>query len=274
MHLMKNRLPAAFLGLALLAGSALLLHAVPLTMTTAVQTRPDPAAPAITYFKAGTEPTPSADSLATAPAGWMAVELAGPFEGYVMTNDITKSLDVRPGAAIHLEPKPDSTVLTTMAKGDKTEITGMPRGKWMQIQLEKKITGYIRISAPAPLPPIATAPVVYAAPMTPPLPTSGSTAVGKPAPMVDLGDGGAGALPRLFQGKFVSTHRPFAPRRPYDYQLNDDAGVRFAYLDVSQLTQTEKFELYLDHTVAIYGTAKTVPEAGGLVIKVESVQVQ
>lgn len=276
---MKNRLSSALLGLGLVAGSAFhaVLQAVPLTETTAVQTRPDPAAPAISYLKAGTEPVAAADSLATTPAGWMAIELPGPFEGYVITNDITKSLDVRPGAAIHLEPKAESPVLTTMDKGDKSEITGLPRGKWIQLHLEKKITGYIRITAPmgASLPAIATTPAIFGAPPMASAPAVyGVTTAGKPAPMVDLGDGGSSALPRLYEGKFVSTRRPFSPKRPYDYQLNDDAGVRFAYVDVSKLLQTEQFDKYVDRIVAIYGAAKNVPEANGIVLKAESLQLK
>ncbi len=191
-------------------------------------------------------------------------------------NDITKGLDVRAGSEIHLEPKADSPVLTRMEKGDKADITGLPKGKWMQIQLEKKITGYIRVSASAgagaPLPPIATAPAAIAdTPAAAPV-TYGVATAGKPAPIADAA--GDSALPRLFQGKLVSSHRPFAPRRPYDYQLNDDAGVRFAYVDLSKLLQTARIENYIDHIVVVFGTAKDVPDAKGVVILVESLQLK
>jgi hypothetical protein len=114
------------------------LAAAPLTATTAVQTRPDDAAPVVSYLKAGTEPTPAATAaLANTPAGWMAVDLAGPFEAYVENKEIGKGLDVRPGASIYLQPKLDSGVLTTMEKGDKVEITGL-RGKWTQVHVDKR----------------------------------------------------------------------------------------------------------------------------------------
>lgn len=276
---MKNRLSPALIGFATLASylSVPALFAVPLTETAAVQTRPDPAAPAITYLKAGTEPVPATNALATTPAGWMAVELSGPFEGYVTSNDITKGLDVRPGSGIHLEPKADSAVITTMEKGDKTEITGLPKGKWIQIQLEKKITGYIQVGASAgmPLPASATVPAAPSAlPITSPPSAYGVAIAGKPTPVGDAGDSGSAALPRLFQGKLVSSHRPFAPRRPYDYQLNDDAGVRFAYVDLSKLLQTARIENYIDHTVVVFGTARDVPDAKGVVILVESLQLK
>ncbi len=264
--------------LVVLLSSAAALSAAPLTETAAVHTKPETASPAVAYLKAGTEPVVAPETLATTPAGWMAVELPGPFEGYVSADGLTKSLDVRLGPTIHLAPKADAPVLTIMEKGDKAEITGL-RGKWTQIRLDKKLTGYIRITAPlgASLPAIATAPATHA----PALATASLesapanvNAAGKPAPMVNLGDGGSAALPRLFQGKFVSTRRPFAPRRPYDYQINDESGVRIAYVDIGKLLQTEKIDRYLDHVVLVSGPAWNVPDAKGIVVQAESLQLK
>lgn len=260
--------------------------AAPLASTTAVHTKPDTSSPAITYLKAGTEPTPTVNSLATTPAGWMAIELPGPFEGYVENKDLTKSLDVKEGALIRLAPKNDSGVLTTAQKGDKSTITGL-RGKWTQIKLEKNLTGYIQVgSAPGYMPPIATTPA-GAAPSTapaqpPPAPSAapvtpgvyGVSTPGQAAPMVNLGDGGATTLPRQFAGRFVSTRRPFTPRRPYDYALNDDAGKRYAYLDISKLLQTDQIEKYVDHPVVVYGAAKATPDGKDIVIQVETLQLK
>ncbi len=248
------------------------LAAAPLTETTAVHTQPDSAAPAISYLKAGTEPKAAPDSLATTPAGWMAVELPGPFEGYVNANALSKGLDVIPGSSIHLAPKNDAPVLATMAKGDKAEITGF-HGKWTQVRLEKPLVGYIHVSVPAgvPLPSMATAPAI-AAP-EPAAPVNVTTA-GKPAPMNSSGEAGSASLPRMFQGKFVSTKRAFAPKRPYDYQINDSSGVRVAYVDVSKLLQTELIERYLDHTVVVSGLARNVPDAKSIVIQAESLQLR
>ena len=265
---MKTKILAVLLLLAAPLGAA------PLTETTAVHSNPDLASPTLTYLKAGTDPVATTAALSTTPAGWMAIELPGPFEGYVNNSDISKSLDVRPGAPIYLEPKPGAAVLTVAEKGDKTEVDGL-LPKWTQIHFDKKVVGYIRI-VPAPLPSIATTPAGAAGSGLPgPAPVAESTGqAGKPAPMVDLGDGGSSALPRLFQGKLVSTRRPFAPRRPYDYQLNDDAGVRFAYLDVSKLLQTEQIEKYAGQTVVVTGTAKNVPDSGGIVIQIESLELK
>ena len=254
------------------------LAAAPLTATTAVQTRPDDAAPVVSYLKAGTEPTPAATAaLANTPAGWMAVDLVGPFEAYVENKEIGKGLDVRPDASIYLQPKLDSGVLTTMEKGDKVEITGL-RGKWTQVHVDKKLVGYIRLTGVASN--VVVAPVTDAkttgAPTPAPLAPTTSVAAnpGQPAPAASLGDGGSSLLPRLFQGKFASSKRPFAPRRPYDYQLNDDAGVRYAYLDLSKLLLTDAIENYLDHVVVVFGTAKNVPGTKDIVIEIESLQLK
>jgi len=276
---------------ATLLASMSALTAAPLSVTTAVHTKPDSASPAITFLKAGTEPVAAMDPLSGAPSGWMAVELPGPFEGYVQNKDLSKSLDVKPGAPIHVAPKLDAGVLAVAAKGDKASITGL-RGRWTQISLEKKLVGYIKVSGgSAPL--SSSTPTASAS--TGNLPRSGSSATasagttaaavpapqpvyastsgpGQAAPMVDRGDGGATALPRQFAGRFVSTRRAFTPRRPYDYALTDDGGRRYAYLDVSKLLLTEQIEKYIDHQVVVFGAAKTVPDSKDIVITVETLQ--
>jgi len=258
------------------------LAAAPLTQTTAVHTRPDAGSPVIAYLKAGTEPTTVLEAVANTPAGWMAVELTGPFEAYLLNKDLTKSLDVVPGAQLLQAPNAGAALLTIAAKDDKVTITGL-HGKWTQISLSRKLTAFIAINAmPGYLPPIATAPATRSA-AAPPLPPSpapaapiayGTGAPGRAAPMVNLGDGGAGSLPRQFVGRFVSTRRPFTPRRPFDWALNDDAGRRYAYLDVSKLLLTEQIEKYLDHGVVVYGAAKNAPDGKDLVIAVESLQLR
>jgi hypothetical protein len=257
-------------------GSVLALRAAPLPANTAVHTQPDAKSPVISFLKAGTEPTTAPS--ANAPAGWTAVELAGPFEGYVENKDLTKSLDVKPGATIRIAPKADAAVLALADKADKTSITGL-RGKWTQIALEKKIVGYIPVSTAAATPPVATPPAMQ--PTPPPVAPSpvapgvyGVASGGQAAPMVNLGDGGSSTLPRQFAGRFVSTRRPFTPRRPYDYALNDDAGKRYAYLDISKLLQTEQIEKYVDHNVVVFGAAKNTADGKDIVIAVETLQLK
>jgi hypothetical protein len=275
---MKHKIHSLF---SLLAATTV-LWAAPLTQTTAVHTKPDATAPVITFFKAGTEPTASLESVASTPAGWMAVELPGPFEAYVLNKDLAKSLDVVPGAALTLAPKAGAGVLTTAINGDKTKITGL-FGKWTQISLDRKIVGYITVaSMPGYLPPIANTPAAaptYSgpAPVSPP-PTAavayGAGTPGRAVQMVNLGDGGSSSLPRQFSGKFVSTRRPFTPRRPFDWALNDDAGRRYAYLDVSKLLLTEQIEKYVDRAVIVYGSARTASDGKDLVIEIESLQLR
>ncbi|WP_414663805.1 hypothetical protein [Horticoccus sp. 23ND18S-11] len=273
--LLRTARPALSLVIGLALSSALHLHAAPLTATTAVHTKPEAASPAISYLKAGTDPVPATSGLA--PAGWMAIELNGPFECYVENKELTKSLDPKPGVALRLAPRADAGVLAIAERGDNAKITGL-RGKWTQLSLEKKIVGYIQVNAPvaqapAPKPVPAAAP----APMSP-APASpgvyGSAVAGQAAPMLNLGDGGVSVLPRQFAGRFVATKRAFAPRRPYDYALNDDAGKRYAYIDISKLLLTEQIEKYIDHNVVVFGGAKPVPDSKDIVIMVESLQLK
>ncbi len=198
---------------------------------------------------------------------------------YVQNKDLNKALEVRAGASLYLAPKLDSTVLTTAALGDPAEITGL-HGRWTQLSIPKTVVGYIQIPAtPKPAAPVAVAPT-RAAPAAPPAlaPNApiayGANTGGQAAPMINLGDGGSAALPRLFQGKFASSRRAFAPRRPYEFQLNDSAGERYAYLDLSRVLKTEQIEKYIDHTVAVYGTAKSIEGSKDIVIAVESLQLR
>lgn len=276
------------LSLATLVLSAAIALAAPLTETTAVHTKPDQNSPAVTFLKAGAEPVAVADAVATTPAGWLAVELPGPFEAYVLNKDLTKGLDVKVGANVYLAPKADAGVLTVAMKDDKCTLTGL-HGKWTQIKLERKLTGYIHVGGTAGyVPAIATTPATAApAPATPSSPANaplsappvapgvyGVAQAGHAAPMVNLGDGGASTLPRQFAGKFVSTRSPFKPRRPYDWALADDAGKRYAYLDISKLLLTEQIENYVNHSVAVFGAAKNAPDSKEIVILVESLQLK
>lgn len=261
---------------AFLASAVVTAVAAPLSTTTAVHTKPDASAPAITFLKAGSEPVPALHSLASTPSGWLAVELPGPFEGYVQNKDIQKSLDVKIGAAIHLAPKTDSAVITTMAAEDKAEITGL-QGRWTQVKIEKTLTGYIYLGATEVAAAPSAKPAAAPGPMAPaPVsPTAhGNATAGKAAPVVTLGDASGSTLPRLFQGKFVSTRSAFRPRRPYDWALNDDAGNRYAYLDVSKLLLTEQIESYADHIVVVYGAARPAPDGKDMIIQVESLQLK
>jgi hypothetical protein len=268
--LLSSPFGPCLLALALAAGSSPGL-ASPLTATAAVQTQPDPAAPIITYLKAGTEPAaPTGTDAPLAPPGWIAVALPGPFDGYVLNKDFTKGLEVKPGSPIYLAPKEGAGVLMVSAPGDKSEITGL-FGKWTQVHLPKSLVGYIQTSpaaAPAAALPVDNLPAA-AAPA--PLPVAASTtAPGTAAP--SSGDGPA--LARTFEGRFVSTHHALVPRKPYDWQLVDESGTRLAYLDVSKLMFTDQVGKYTDRSVVVYGAVH--PDANGedIVVIVESLQLK
>lgn len=269
---MKTKL----LSLAALLASAAASFAAPLTGTTAVYTKPETTSPAVTFLKAGSEPPVAADGMA--PLGWLAVELPGPFEAYVLNKDLSKGLDVKPGSNIYLAPKLDAGVLTIAAKDEKITLTGL-HGKFTQISLERRLIGYIKVdtAAPAPLPPVAATPAPAPAGGTPVAPAPVAPGMyGSPTggQAVALGDGGAAALPRQFAGKFVSTRSAFRPRRPYDWALVDDAGKRYAYLEISKLLLTEQLENYVDHYVVVFGAATAVPDTKDFVIKVETLQLK
>lgn len=264
--------------LALVATSASLI-AAPLTSSTAVHARPEPSSPAISVLKAGTEPTPAIGTALALPPGWQAVELTGPHEVYVIGKDMTKNLDIKPNAELRTQPKADAPVLSYYVAGDKAEITGL-RGKWTQLKLEKKIVGYINVPgagtvAAAPAHAATPAPAAYTPPAASPVPAVATTggAPGRPAQNINLGDGGSAALPRLFKGTLVASKKLIG-RAPFAFQLNDDGGARYAYLDTSKLLLTEQVDKYIDRTVVVYGTARPVPDSKDIVIQVESLQLQ
>ena len=129
--------------LATLLLAAPFASAAPLGEATGIRSRPDLGAPVIGQLKAGDEPVAAQGSAASAPAGWIAVEVPGPVDGFVSNADITKSLDVRVGAPIRQEASATGTVIANGEKGDVTHITGL-RGRWTQVSIERKRIGYIR----------------------------------------------------------------------------------------------------------------------------------
>lgn len=260
--------------------TASFLAAVPLSEPTPVHVKPDAAAAAFTVLKAGGQATLVSPQPASLPLGWAAVTLAGPHEVYVQNKDITKSLDVRPGAELRQAPKSDAPVLTLANAGETLDIIGL-HGRWTQLKLARPLTGYIRVpSASLPLSstprPAVTDSAAPPAPLAPPpvrAAAQGATP-GEASAAVSLGESAGDAVPRIFQGRFISTRSPFRPRRPYDWALADESGSRFAYLDVSRLLQTEPIENYTGRTVAVLGAARAVPGTKDFVIIVESLQLR
>jgi len=244
----------------------------PLTTTAAVQTAPDASAPAIGYLKAGTEPV----SAGSAPEGWMAVALPGPFSGYVKMGDFTKQLDVVPGSSIYLKPDLAAPVIAKAAKGDKIEITGL-HGKWTQISLNQPVVGYIRLG------PVGTAALASAEPMAPGPAADSPISAATPVPVAAAApaagreaapeNAASATLVRMIEGKFVAAHKLFA-KRPYQWELADSTGSRLAYLDVSKLLLTEQLDRYIDRQVSVTGAVEPVPKSEDVVVRVESLQLK
>jgi hypothetical protein len=246
----------------LACATALRLAAETLTVDTAVFQQADASAPVITRLVAGSTVTYIGD----APAGWRRVEVTGTFEAYAHTRDITKSLDVREGANLYTAPAPTSPVLTTAQKGDQNEIIGVT-GNYCQVKVTKKLQGFIATGANANRP--AKSAVTLPAPVAAPAPAPAtSTTIGRPMTPTNTAD-----LPRLFSGTLVIARRPLInPNPPYDYQLTDLSGRRFAYVDTKRLVLTDRIENFLDRTVTVTGTVRNTVDGKDLVIAAQSIE--
>jgi len=258
--------PVFALALLAAAGAA----AAPLPATTAVQTRPEAGAPVFGYLKAGTEPLLAGQ---VAPDGWIAVAMPGPYMAYVKNGDLTKSLDVQTGANLYRQPEDGAPILAVAEKGDKVSITGL-RGKWTQVRLDKTLTGYISVDP---------SPAVPAAPLGSPDTGAPLAPLASAAPLpVDNGPGHAAdssalsdnSLPRLLEGKLVSSHHLLGARAPFDWQIDDANGDRIAYVDVTKLLLTEQMAQYINHDVQVSGVVRALPEGKGLVIAAENLELR
>jgi hypothetical protein len=250
---------------ALTGGAA--LNAATLNVATAVQSRPDAASPVISVLPAGSEQPAVSDKAGAPPAGWIAVELAGPFQGYVKNKDLTKQLDILPGSSIYLSPKDEASAFATYEKGDKADITGL-HGKWTQITLQKTIVGYIHgtaVASEAPAP-VASAPEPAPAP-SPAAPAASAPADASP-PTDDAG------LSKLFEGTLTGTRTLLMPKKPFEWQLVDADGKRIAYLDLSKLLLTDQIDNYTGHSVVVLGFLESIKKSDDLVIHAEGLRLK
>lgn len=241
------------------------LTADTLKTDTAVFVQTDPKSPVLTRLKAGATITVVGD----APAGWRRVEVSGPFEAYAQSRDITKGLEVREGGNIYAAPRKDAQLLAVAAAGDKSEVIGLAGGDWCQVRLEKKLQGFIAIGEAANI----SAEAKPLAPMTPApaAPTGPVTTVGHPVAM----SGNSADTPRLFAGTLVLARRAILnPNPPYDYQLTDTSGRRFAYVDTKRLLLTDRIDTFLDREIALTGTVRNTVDGRDLVIAAESMSLK
>ncbi len=241
------------------------LAADTLKTDTAVFVQTDPKSPVLTRLKAGSTVT----VVGEAPAGWRRIEVSGPFEAYAQSRDITKGLEVREGGNIYAAPRKDAQLLAVAAAGDKSEVVGLAGGDWVQVRLEKKLQGFIAVGEAANVSAEATKPMF--AVTAPPAPAGPVNAVGRPvAPSAHSAD-----TPRLFAGTLVLARRAIInPNPPYDYQVTDATGRRFAYVDTRRLLLTDKIENFLDRDITITGTVRNTVDGKDLVIAAESMSLK
>jgi hypothetical protein len=64
------------------------------------------------------------------------------------------------------------------------------------------------------------------------------------------------------------------PNPPYDYQLVDASGRRFAYVDTRHMPATTKYEEYLDLEISITGSVRNTVDGKDIVISAESMLVK
>lgn len=236
---------------------ATFLNAAPLERNATAYASPDESAQVLGSLAKGIWPELAA---ADAPKGWIAVLVPGPHEVYVRNSDVGKNLDIKPGASLYAAPDISAPVLGKMERGDHAELSGL-RGDWTLYKFTDAVTGFIRLASPA-LAAAAAAP----APAAPASVQSASSGF----------DPGSGLIPRFFEGRFSPTRGFIGFRHPYNFQILDNRGSRFAYLDVSRLLLTDRIENYEDRIVIVYGTARRLVDSRrkGIVIEVESLHLK
>lgn len=246
------------------AFTAARLTADVLTNDTAVFAQTDAKSTVLAQLKRGTSVT----VVGEAPAGWRRIEISTPIEAYVHNRDMTKALDVKEGANVYATPKKDAAVLTVAGAGDKIEITGL-KGDFCQIKLTKKLQGFIAVGETVNTPALSNT-VATPPPAAAPLPGSVTT----PGRPVQMG-ANTSDMPRMFAGKLVIAKRAIINPNPlYDYQLMDNSGRRFAYVDTKRLTLNDKIETYLDRSISITGTIRNTVDGKDLVVAAESMQLK
>ncbi len=282
---MKRNLLPSLLAVAFCAAGVLSSRAADLAEAATAYAAPDASSTVLGTAKAG-----SRIATTPAPSGWQAVELAGPHTVYVAEKDTLKNFDVRPGAAYFAAPRADSAVVGLAAEKDAVQFADIA-GRYNKFSLNRALIGYVRLPV-SDVTPIATLPSAPLAPVEPaytpaPAPTAPAGTFATDANVlrqdipastpVGAGQGlGAGEpqLARIFFGTIASTRSPFRPSRPYDFQLNDDNGNRFAFLNISNLLLTEKLETFIGRNVTIQGTAEPAPNSRDLIIHVESLKLR
>jgi hypothetical protein len=234
---------------------------------------------------------------AAAAEGWRAVEVSGPFRGFVMQSDLDKTGAVPPGAPILSEPSEDAHILTFAEKGDSIDITS--KGDWTEVTFSKPLMLYFKeekqetagqmeetggepgeSGAPSSVAPVVIAPVATE--------TRASTATATPEPEEEpvivlpptevlpperVTPPPAREIAEIFEGTF----RPSGSRlrllpAPYPYELVASDGSRIAYLDLSKTLLQGLPQDYFNSQVAVYGMLTEDGNPRRLVIRVHQMR--
>ncbi|AWI09172.1 SH3 domain-containing protein [Ereboglobus luteus] len=222
------------------AAFAAALNAAPLAGDTPVHASPDYAAPVLLTLKAGEEPSPATAASAVAlPEGWQAISITAALDVWVRDSELNKELDVKPGVTLRAEPNLEAASLGTMVAGDVTELRGI-QGKWVQMHIIKKSTGYINTVAPTPP---ASAPAAPAPAQETPPPAASPAPATADAQVVQQ----AGTVP-------YAPHQTAAPQDQRPLSVSTQGG--------SQLPQQQTRSAAATPT-ATASAAATTPMGGG-----------
>ncbi|AKC83001.1 hypothetical protein IMCC26134_09825 [Verrucomicrobia bacterium IMCC26134] len=240
------------------------------------------AAPDSSSIALGTARAGSRIATTPAPSGWQAVELAGPHTVYVAEKDTLKNFDIRPGASYLASPRADAPVIGIAGEKDAAQFADIA-GRYNKFSLDRVLIGFVRLPVSPVTAVSAVTPGPVSAPVSAQAPAPATTAadanilrqdIPASAPARAASETGEPQLARIFFGTLASSRSAFHPRRPYDFQLNDNNGNRLAFLDTSRLLLTEKLETFLERNITILGTAETSGSTGALVIHVETLKLR
>jgi hypothetical protein len=107
-----------------------------------LRTAPEAGAPAIAKITATDRVIlDAAPAGRNAEEGWHQLALPTPFEGYVPTATLDKSLAIVAGTAVHYLPTTESATITEVAPDDRYEVV-REQNDWATVRFYKPITGY------------------------------------------------------------------------------------------------------------------------------------
>lgn len=257
-----------------------LLGATFATLATAqpVFLRPDNNAPTVGELKSGdpriAPSEPARLNEEQKEAGWEAISFLDDFRGFVRRVDLTKDLEVSPGALVYHSAKADpEQVLVRASAKDLFEVERLS-GDWVEVSFRKPITGFVRAGGQAD-PETAAPAYVTQAPVED---SQMQIFEDVPAPKAEKAQkpviSSRNAMPsdgvlRLFEGRLTKTRSFLGRGQPYQFQVLDPDGNRIAYLDLNKLLITTPLDSFLDQHFQFYGRAETVEGRRDFVIRVE-----